>query len=277
VHHKRDANEIYEKLEAIKAKKRGVSNNACRPVKMEYFHSMNLPDDNDIPKKMTNYGFSIGATFKTPNKGDVFFRKKRSNFNENNRRPIMNLEIPKRGDHNTNSASMSSIKSEEGKTNMRKYIKKDRFNQTKSHFTRKSVSSVKQLSSQPMKNKLLHFKDSFVRTPKVHDSSPSVNSERNAYSRQRQKINIKKINNLECQESNNFASRRKKQSVAIFPGHIRIKEENQNKMDQSEYDEGQMNERLDGFSIDKRHEKDIDKHNNDSNKELNLIGTSIIL
>jgi hypothetical protein len=111
----------------------------------------------------------------------------------------------------------------------------------------------------------------------MHDSSPSVNSERNAYSRQRQRINIEKINNLECQESNNFASRRKKQSIAIFPGHIRVKEENRYKMDQSEYDEGQMNERLDGFSIDKRYEKHIDKHNHDINNEINSIGTSIII
>jgi hypothetical protein len=225
--------------------------------------------------KMTGYGPSIGAIFKTPNKGDFFFKQKRSNFNENVRRPIMNSEIPKRGDHNTNSLSMSSIKSEEGKTNMRKYIKKDRFNQTKSHFTRKSFSSINQMSSQPMKNKLLHFKDSFIRTPKMHDSSPSVNSERNAYSRQRQKINIEKVNNLECQESNNFASRRKKHSIAIFPGHIRVKEENRNKMDQSEYDEDQMNERLDGFSLDQRHERDIDIYNHDNN-EINSIGMSTI-
>jgi hypothetical protein len=50
VNHKRDANETYEKLEVIKSKKRGVSNNAYRPEKMEFFYSMNLPDDNDIPK-----------------------------------------------------------------------------------------------------------------------------------------------------------------------------------------------------------------------------------
>jgi hypothetical protein len=275
VNHKRDANEIYEKLEAIKSKKRGVSNNATRPVKMEFFHSMNLPDDNDIPKKMTGYGFSIGATFKTPNKGDFSFKKKRSNFNENVRRPIMNSEIPKRGDHNTNSLSMSSIKSEEGKTNMKKYIKKDRFNQNKSHFSRKSFSSINQLSSQPMKNKLLHCKDSLIRTPRMHDSSPSVNSERNAYSRQRQKINIEKVNNLECQESNNFATRRKKQSISIFPGHIRVKEEARNKMDQSEYDEDQMNERLDGFSLDQRYEKVIDKRNHDKN-QIKSIGMHII-
>lgn len=112
---------------------------------------------------------------------------------------------------------MSSIKSEEGKTNMRNYIKKGRFNQNKSHFTRKSFASVQELSNQPLRNKLLNFKDSLINTPKLHDSSPSVNSERNrmiinslnpdqinipgsskiSYSMNKQKINIEKIENLE--------------------------------------------------------------------------------
>lgn len=73
---KRNANELYEKLEAIEAKKRGVSNIANRSRRIEYFHSMYLPDDSDIPKKMNGYGFKVAGTFKTPNKGDLVLMRK---------------------------------------------------------------------------------------------------------------------------------------------------------------------------------------------------------
>lgn len=73
---KRNTNELYEKLEAIEAKKRGVSNIANRSRRIEYFHSMYLPDDSDIPKKMNGYGFKVTGTFKTPNKEEVFLMRK---------------------------------------------------------------------------------------------------------------------------------------------------------------------------------------------------------
>jgi hypothetical protein len=101
---------------------------------------------------------------------------------------------------------------------------------------------------------------------------------KNSYSMNKQKINIEKIENLECKESdNNFIARRNNASRSIFPGHVNFKEEYLNKNDQSEYDEDLMNERLEGTSNIKRYERDIDANYDSRNEEVKSISKCLIL
>lgn len=207
--------ELKHHFELSKMKKRGVSSNASRLRKSEMFNSLQVPSGNDIPNKIQGYGIRF-ASFKTPNKYEGFSRKRMSSFNENKRRPVNTLTIPRQGDNNSGSESMSSVRSEE--------------------------------------NKLTYFPKSNFKTPQVHSSSPSMNSNRDSQSKRGIKLSSKKLGNLECKESHNFGevgesiinkgqrSRRKHKTKAIYPTHLRLID-NLN-FDQSEYDDEQMNEKV---------------------------------
>jgi len=105
----------------ISYKKRGTSSQIPRYERLSLMNTFNIPH-NDQPNNIKDYSFNL-ASFKTPLKYDPLIRKRLSSFNENKRRPINILTIPKKGDNNSDSGSMSSIKSEDNKIDFLKYSK----------------------------------------------------------------------------------------------------------------------------------------------------------
>lgn len=99
-------------------KKRGASNVVPRHDHFLFMDKYEIPS-NEQPNNIKDYSFNM-ASFKTPNNA---WRKRLSSFNNINRRPMNTLTIPKRGDHNSDFGSMSSIRSEKYEINMKKYTK----------------------------------------------------------------------------------------------------------------------------------------------------------
>jgi hypothetical protein len=148
------------------------------------------------------------------------------------------------------------VRSEDNKVDLNNYIKggTKNFDSRSDHRIRISFSSVNEANTVPLVNKLTYFPKSNFKTPQAHSSSPSMNSHRDSQSKRGLRLSSKKLGNLECKESHNFGevgesivnknqrSRRKHKTKAIYPTHLRLVD-NLN-FDQSEYDDEQMNEKI---------------------------------
>lgn len=204
---------LKDHFEDLKMKKRGVSSNASRLKRTEFFAALQPQMSLEFPNDQQLNQFRI-SSFKTPKKSFEKFRKRMSSFNENKRRPINTLTIPKKGDVISDSGSISSVKSENTNKNFDSYL-----------------------------NNLQKFRSSSPMTKK----NP----------RQAQKLNSKKLGNLECKESNNFSEigdsiiNKKNTTKAIFPSHV-LSNPSKMHFDLSEYDDEQMNEKSQNLQQQKR-------------------------
>jgi ankyrin repeat protein len=101
-------------FEDLKLKKRGVSSNASRLKRADYFAALHPQMSLEFPNQHQYNQYRVNS-FKTPKKSFEKLKKRMSSFNENKRRPINTLTIPKKGDIVSDSGSMSSVKSENSK------------------------------------------------------------------------------------------------------------------------------------------------------------------
>ena len=177
-------------------KKRGVSTNVTRLRKSQFFEALYQHFDRGVPEAAP-FVKTRFDDFRTPKRSRDDAMKRMSSFNENRRRPINTLTIPKKGDVVSDFNSISSVRSENSNVNIDAYSNNLRsFNLGSPNNNKKTQEHAHKLNSKQIGK---------------HDPNHPINDI---------------IGCLVCKESNNYSEigdsiiNKRHQSSSIYPNHI---------------------------------------------------------
>ena len=215
---------------------------------------------NDQPNNIKDYNLNM-AMFKTLDKYGIY-RKRMSSFNMNKRRPTKILTIPRKGDNNSNSGSMSSIRSEDNKINIKKYSK---YTAKKSKL-RGSFNQLNSKNSLGLITQKLNQYEYAQDNLKQQSEKSSSRSQRSSCRYQGyMKRNNQQVKGLVWQESKNYGEigdsiiNRNMNKTVKSSQCINMQSSNQGIFDQSEYDAAAMNEKLNARTKNKVHQSKYSK------------------